>query len=139
MRFAARHPAPLAIVLAACGAVVAVLAFARPEYRPRYESKMIDFATVQYYSPETVRRAFEGEGVDLRFSTRSFGITTFSNRRRPFTADQLMVVVGPRTGTGSFGPELEAYDERFGNVLVTYGGRDELLLDRVENAVASLR
>lgn len=54
-------------------------------------------------------------------------------------ADALNVVVGPRTGTGSYGPELEPYDERFGNVLVTYGGEDEQLLEQIENAVDALR
>ena len=54
-------------------------------------------------------------------------------------AEALKVQVGPRTGTGSFGPELAAYDERFGNVMVTYGGSDEGLLDRVEAAVDELR
>lgn len=61
-----------------------------------------------------------------------------SNSPRHLTADALNVVVGPRTGTGSFGPELEPYDDRFGNVLVTYGGEDEQLLERIENAVDSL-
>lgn len=51
----------------------------------------------------------------------------------------LNVVVGPRTGTGSYGPRLEPFDERFGNVLVTYGGKDERLLERIENAVDALR
>ncbi|MBA3383980.1 MAG: hypothetical protein H0T20_04915 [Actinobacteria bacterium] len=55
------------------------------------------------------------------------------------TADALNVVVGPRTGTGSYGPELELYDERFGNVLLTYGGEDERLLGGVEAAVDALR
>jgi hypothetical protein len=44
-----------------------------------------------------------------------------------FFADALQVEVGPRAGTGSWGPKLESYDERFGNVLVTYGGHDEQL------------
>lgn len=43
------------------------------------------------------------------------------------------------TGTGSWGPKLEPYDERFANILVTYGGTDEYLLARVEDAVAALR
>jgi hypothetical protein len=48
-------------------------------------------------------------------------------------------VIGPRTGTGSYGPELEPYDERFGNVLVTYGRDDAQLLERVSAAVDALR
>jgi len=31
------------------------------------------------------------------------------------------------------------YDQRFGNVLVTYGGEDERVLDRVKGAVDVLR
>lgn len=47
--------------------------------------------------------------------------------------------MGPRIGTGSFGAKLEAYDERFGNVMVTYGGHDDQLLDRVKAAVDDVR
>ena len=49
------------------------------------------------------------------------------------------MMVGPRTGRGSWGPKLESYDERFGNVFVSYGGHDEGLLGRVKAAVAALR
>jgi hypothetical protein len=35
--------------------------------------------------------------------------------------------------------KLERYEARFGNVLVTYGGRDERLLARVQAAVDDLR
>jgi hypothetical protein len=45
----------------------------------------------------------------------------------------------PCVPTGSFGPKLEPYDERFGNVMVTYGRKDERMLDRVKAAVAALR
>ncbi|MEP6908945.1 MAG: hypothetical protein ABI896_00785 [Actinomycetota bacterium] len=48
-------------------------------------------------------------------------------------------MVAPRTGTGSWGPKLEPYDERFGNVAVTYGGPDDDLLTRIKAAVSSLR
>jgi hypothetical protein len=34
---------------------------------------------------------------------------------------------------------LEPYDERLANVMVTYGGEDEGLLDRVKAAVSALR
>jgi hypothetical protein len=46
---------------------------------------------------------------------------------------------GPRTGIGSFGPKLESYDNRFENVMVTYGGHDEQLLLEIKAAVSSLR
>jgi hypothetical protein len=60
------------------------------------------------------------------------------NTRRAAQADDLQVVVGPRTSTGSFGPKLESYDNRFENVMVTYGGDNEQLLQKVKAAVASL-
>lgn len=126
-------------MVAAVLATAGVFVFARPEYRPQYESEMIDFSKQHYYSPASVRQAFAGEGIRLREVSRFAELLFLSNRPRPLPADALNVVVGPRTGTGSYGPELEPYDERFGNVLVTYGGEDEQLLEQIENAVDALR
>jgi hypothetical protein len=61
------------------------------------------------------------------------------HERVPCRAAVLQVMVGPKTGRGSWGPKLEPYDERFDNVLVTYGGHDEALLRQVEAAVSDLR
>ena len=138
MRFVLRHPVSVVLVLGACAATGAVLVFARPEYHPRYESKMIDFSKQRYYSPERVRTTFAGEGVQLPYASRFSGFTTFSRVRVP-QASALQVMVAPHTGRGSWGPKLERYDVRFGNVAVMYGGRDESLLARVQAAVTSLR
>jgi hypothetical protein len=139
MALAARHPAPLVVLLAALVAIGSVFAFARPVYHRRYESKMIDFSKVQYYSPTTVRKAFRIAGVRLHVTSRLSGMVMMSNVALPVRADTLQVVLGPRKGSGSFGPKLEAYDERFGNVMVTYGGAERPLLRRIESAVSSLR
>jgi hypothetical protein len=139
MAFATRHPLPLLVVLAALVATGSVFAFARPVYHPRYESKMIDFSKVQHYSPAEVQRAFDATGVRLHVSSRFSGMVMLSNAPLPVPADALQVVLGPVKGKGSFGPKLEAYDERFGNVMVTYGGTDESLRQRIESAVSSLR
>ena len=133
-----RHPAPSVLVLSVCAMLAAVFAFARPTYHPKYESKMIDFSQVRHYSPDAVRSAFAAEGIRLQQSSRFFGITTFSRVAVP-DADALQVLVGPRTGTASWGPKLEPYDERFGNVYVSYGGTDERLLSEVEAAVSGLK
>ena len=138
MRIVQRHPAPFVLVLSAFATLGAVFMFAHPEYQPQYESKMVDFSTVGYTSPARARAAFVAEGIRLPYASRFSGMTTLSRVRLP-QASALQVVVGPRTGIGSFGPRLEPYDERFDNVLVTYGGRDEKLLARVEAAVARLR
>jgi hypothetical protein len=139
MAFALRHPLTLLVVLAALLATAGVFVFARPEYRPDYESEMIDFSKQHYYSPSAVRHAFAAEGIRLREVNHIGGMIVLSNTPGHFTADALNVVVGPRTGSGSYGPKLEPYDVRFGNVLVAYGGTDERLLDRVETAVSTLR
>lgn len=136
MRLVLRHPAPFLLVLSACATVAAVFAFARPAYHPN-ESKTIDFSAVRHYSPAVVRGAFADQGIQLREST-AFEITVLSQGRNP-RADDLQVMVAPRTGTGSWGPKLEPYDERFGNVAVTYGGGDEQLLAEVKAAVSTLR
>jgi hypothetical protein len=56
----------------------------------------------------------------------------------PQTADKLSVLVGTRTGLVGFGAKYNAYDERFENVMITYGGSDEALLARIKAAVAAL-
>jgi hypothetical protein len=132
-----RHPVSILVVLAATLGTLAVFTFAKPVYHPRYESKMIDFSKQDYVSPKTVRVAFAKRGIRLLTSS-AFALTVFNNRREA-QADDLQVVVGPRTGTGSFGPKLESYDIRFENVLVTYGGHDERLLQQVKAAVSDLR
>ena len=120
-----------AVVLAATAFVVA-----QPNAA---DDAMIDFSARRYYAPETVKRAFAAEGVRLRVGARFNGFVTLTNTPRRLTADTLQVNVAPRNGRGSWGARLEPYDERFGNLLVTYGGDDERLLARVEAAVDTLR
>ena len=57
----------------------------------------------------------------------------------PLEASALQVAVAARAAKVDRGPKLQPYDERFANVDVTYGGRDEQLLERVRAAVADLR
>jgi len=135
--FPPRYSLSILVVLIATLGTFAVFTFARPQYHPRYESKMIDFSKQNYVSPDTVRAAFAKQGIRLRTSA-AFEYTVL-NTRRAAQADDLQVIVGPRTGIGSFGPKLESYDTRFENVMVTYGGRDERLLQEVKAAVSSLR
>lgn len=139
MSFALRHPLTLLVVLVALVATAGVFVFARPEYQPDYESEPIDFSKQHYYSPASVRQAFASEGIRLHEASRVGGMVILSTTPDRLTADAPNVVVGPRTGKGSYGPELESYDERFGNILVTYGGGDERVLDRVRAAVDVLR
>lgn len=125
------------VVVCATLSTFAVFTFARPQYHPRYESKMIDFSEQNYLSPDSVRVAFAKQGIRLKTSS-AFEFTLL-NLPRAVQADDLQVVVGPRTGTASFGPKLESYDNRFENVMVTYAGHDDQLLQKVKAAVSSLR
>jgi hypothetical protein len=138
MRLMLRYPVAFVAVLLASALLAAEFVFFKPEYHRPYESKMVAFSKQRYYSPALVRRTFAENGVPLRRTSRFAGITMLTRVPVP-QASALQVLVAPHNGTGSWGPELEPYDERFGNIFVTYGGGDEDLLDRVKTAVASLR
>jgi hypothetical protein len=139
VQFASRHLLALLIVLAAALMAGGLLLFARPEYHPRYESKMIDFSHEQYFNPAKVQRVFADHGVRLRKIDAVASFVFFVRPGSSGDAKGLQVSVAPRNGKGSWGPELEPYDARFGNVLVTYGGSDGDLLRRVKSAVSSIR
>jgi hypothetical protein len=85
-----------------------------------------------------VRRSFAAQGIPLRHRTHAGRIVWFSNMPA-FRAADLAVMVGPRTGKGSWGRQLEPYDERFGNFLVTYCGADQRLERRIDAAVSEFR
>jgi hypothetical protein len=138
MALLVRNPVLIFAVFVAALGTLAVFTFAKPEYQPRNDSKMIVFSQVEYYSPSRVRATFAANGIDLRFRNEFSGFQQLSNTPSG-EASALLVVIGPRSGTGSWGPKFQRYDERFGNVLVSYGGTDEQLLRRVEAAVSDLR
>jgi hypothetical protein len=137
MAFRPRYSVSILIVVGATLASLASFTFPGPQYHPRYESKMIDFSEQNHLSADTVLRAFAKHGIRLE-SSSAFGFTPLDIPRAG-QADELQVVVGPRTGTESFEPKLESYDNRFENVMITYGGHDEQLLQKVKAAVSSLR
>ena len=137
MGFALRHSVSILIVVAAAAATAGVFVVATPEH-PRDESEMIDFSERDYYSTERVRAAFTAHGIELHATAGPNGFTIF-NRRGEVQADALQVLVAPRHGRGSWGPKLEHYAVRFGNVLVTFGERDDELLGRIKAAVEELR
>jgi hypothetical protein len=92
--FLPRYSVSIVVILAATLATFAVFTFARPEYHPRYESKMIDFSTQDYYSPAEVRQAFSAHGIKLRGVTGpARGFLLLSNAPAPWTADVLQVVM----------------------------------------------
>lgn len=126
------------LVCVALVATAGVFTFAKPVYHPPNESKTIDFSKTDYFSPRLVRSAFARHGIVLTGITQA-GFALLSNKKPPWPAASLQLAVAPHDGKGSWGSKLEPYDERFGNVFVTYGGHDEKLLRRVKAAVADIR
>lgn len=144
-----RHPISLVVVLVAIATTIAVFVFARPQYRPELESKMFDMSNEHVYSRAEVRQAFAGQGlrftyVDQIGNNRATGITTFATKAPPWDTQQFYVYYAGPKAKGSWGdPDIAhhagEYEERFGNLLVHYGGSDEQLLARIEAAVDDLR
>ena len=60
-----RYSVSILAVVGAILATFAVFTLARPQYHPRYESKMIDFSKQDYYRPAALRQAFAAQGIKL--------------------------------------------------------------------------
>src|SRR5262249_36211371 len=128
VRLAIRHFVGVLLVCSGLCVAVGAFTFARPAFQPRYQSTMIDFSQSRYFSPQHVRDAFAAHGIPLHPVDRMSGFVTYFRPGSSGDAKALAVNVAPRNGKGSWGPKLEAYDARFGNILVTYGGNDRGLL-----------
>jgi hypothetical protein len=139
MRLVTRHPVSLALVLAAVAAFAAVFTFARPQLESEPGTEMVNLAEKDYISPAAVRAAFAAEDLPLRYTSNSPRLLVLYSDPPPQTADKLSVLVGARTGFVGFGAKYNAYDERFENVMITYGGSDEAMLARIKAAVATLK
>lgn len=139
MRLLARYPVSLAIVLAAVAAFAAVFTFARPELESEPGTEMVNLSEKDYINPAAVRAAFAAEGLPLRYTSNSRPLLVLYRDPPPQTAERLTVGVGARTGLVGFGAKYNAYDERFENVMVTYGGSNEAMLARIKSAVATLK
>lgn len=139
MRLPTRYPVSLAIVLAAAAAVAAVFTFGRPQLEAEPGTEMVNLADKDYISPTAVRAAFAAEGLPLRYTAGSPPLLVLHSDPPPQSADKLSVLVGARTGLVGLGAKYNAYDERFENVMVTYGGSDEAVLARIKAAVATLK
>lgn len=139
VRLLTRYPVSLAIILAAATAVAAVFTFARPQLKSEPGTEMVNLAEKNYISPSAVRAAFAAEGLPLRYTAGSPPLLVLHSDPPPQTAEKLSVLVGARTGLVGFGAKYNAYDERFENVMVTYGGDDEAMLAQIKASVATLK
>jgi hypothetical protein len=140
MRLAARHLVGVLLIASMLLVTVGVFTFARPQYHSPNESKTIDFSKEGYYPLAVVKRAFAAHGIVLHpGASPAPGFAWLGGGPPPFPAASLQVLVAPHNGRGSWGPKLEPYDERFGNVFVSYGGHDDALLRRIDAAVSDIR
>jgi hypothetical protein len=140
MELVTRYAVSLVVLLVAFATVGGAYVLARPEYRAADASEMIELAEQEYISPGAVGAAFAAEGVRLPHRSAFVNMTILNSappaaQGRP---GKVVVVVGGRTGRVGFGPKVTPYDERFENVLVTYDGTDEAVVDRIDAAVAAL-
>lgn len=137
-----RYPVSLAVVLAATAAVATVFVFARPQLESEAGTAMVDLAEKDYISPATVRAAFAAKGLPLPYTNEIGSPPSMILTDSPpgqATAEKLSVFVGARTGQVGLGAKFEEYDERFENIMVTYGAGDEATLAQIKAAVAALK
>ncbi len=140
MTLLVRYRTSAVLVLVAVAAVGGLFTVARARVETGGgDSQMIQLAQQAHVSVTEVRDAFAAEGIVLRYSTTSPVVTILSTSPPGrWTSEKLFVHVGGRTGQIDFGVRLTEYDERFENILVTYGGDDESLLRHIESSVETL-
>jgi hypothetical protein len=140
MTLLVRYRTSAVLVLVAVAAVGGLFTVARARVETGGgDSQMIQLAEQAHVSVAAVRDAFAAEGIVLRYSTTAPVVTILSTSPPgQWTSEKLFVHVGGRTGQIDFGARSTEYDERFENILVTYGGDDESLLRRIELSVEAL-
>jgi hypothetical protein len=141
---AARYPTSTSILLVGVAAVAGLFLFARPEYHPLYESETIDMSQRYNHTAVAVRAAFAREGIQLTEGTATgggvSGIRRLVTGRSPGAETSPYVYVAGPNAKVSWGSKFPpAYEERFDNLLVHYGGTDAHVLAKVKAAASALR
>ena len=139
-----RYPVSLAAVVLAALATIVFFAVARPRYQPAIEIENVDLARQTHYSVADVKAAFAVEGIELADAQQGSvdGITMLGAGAWPWGDKDLVITVLPEKGTLGIGHgdwENEGFEQRVGNVIVQYGGRDTDVMQRVERAIATLQ
>ena len=141
-----RHTLSLAILIFALAIVGAVFTFARPTYHPSNGTTTVDMTGERHYTVAQVERAFASHAVHLVVANHDGNarhglIFLAPPRPRGVPSDFLVTLFGTEAKV-MFGPDTSpSYDERFGNVDVSYGRPhpDEVLLARIKAAVSDLQ
>ena len=144
MNLAIRHPVSAVLVILALLATALVFTVARPRYEPAIEIEKVDLAKVPHYSLADVRTAFAEQGIRFTRTVDDAGsdLTSLGIGPSPWDETGLWVTIFPEKGDLGIGHgewERGIFEQRVGNVLVHYGGKDEETLAAVKRAVATLR
>ena len=147
MTWLIRHSISVSVVAVALVVVGAVFTFARPGYHPTSSTTTVYMTSQDHYTVEQVERAFASHAIRLgemsHDGNTKHGLIILGPARRGKPAPSAFTVT--LFGTESkvmFGPDnAMTYNERFGNVDVSYGypNPDEALLGRIKAAVTDLR
>jgi membrane-bound lytic murein transglycosylase B len=146
MSWLTRHVLSLGVLVFALAIVGTVFTFARPEYRPVSNTTTVDMARQHQYTVAQIERAFATHAIPLAVINRNgdakHGAVFLARPRRgPLAPTFLVTRFGPEAKV-MFGPaSTTTYEERFGNVDVSYGmpHPNAALLARIKAAVADLR
>jgi len=136
-----RHAVAVVAVAVALVGTAGVFVFAKPTYQPAVTSKTVDMTTQDHYTIAEVRPAFAAQGIVLIRRSGAGGTTYFSDKHPGVAGDSLLVTIFDPHAKVGFCTVCAAipYEQRLGNLLVSYGGRDAGLLSKVRAAVAAVK
>jgi hypothetical protein len=141
-----RHVLSLGVLVFALAIVGTMFTFARPEYRPTSYTTTVDMAHQDHYTVAQVEQAFDAHAIPLAVMNHNgdakHGAVFLARPRRGRLAPTFLVTLFGPEAKVMFGPaSTTAYDERFGNVDVSYGNPhpNAALLARIKAAVSDLQ
>jgi hypothetical protein len=146
MSWLTRHVLSLCVIVFALAVVGAVFTFAKPQYRPTSYTTTVDMARQHHYTVAQVAQVFGAHAIRLEVMNHTGnaknGLIFLARPRRGRLAPTFLVTLFGTAAKVSFGPaSTTTYDERFGNVDVSYGvpHPNPAFLARIKAAVADLQ
>jgi hypothetical protein len=146
MSWLTRHVLSLGVLVFSLAIVGFVFTFARPGYRPTSSTTTVDMANQDHYTVAQVERVFDAHAIRLEVMNHNgdakHGVVFLARPRRGRLAQTFLVTLFGTEAEVMFGPaSTTTYDERFGNVDVSYGipHPNAAFLARIKAAVADLQ
>jgi hypothetical protein len=135
------HRIAVGVVAAALIATAGLFALARPAYHARVTEKLVDMRHEDHYRPAEVMRAFATQGIALVRVNHDGGTSFYKGRHLGPADDSFLVTlidpnvtVGFETGTRKIG-----YEQRLGNLDVSFGWHDDTLVGRIKAAMKAVK